>query len=462
LTGTGIWMGNDGGTYKMHLGNPAGDHMRWDGNELYITGTFVGDSDIGATDSDTFIINADSDDVIAGLTLRRPDRDATLTWDGNEITIDQNIRIPTSRRLYIDGGLKLGDGTTSPANGSIVIDQDVTPSGFVIYGQKILVDIASGTGNNKIDMLNMSFTATGQITNIIGIKLTLSGTAPTGAKTGIWIDNRLTGGYALEIVGGLSKFDDDVDINANLSVNGIGSSLVPTATDTYDLGASTALWRKGWLSELDAVVFAENTITLLGGWFYVCKGQGTVNEDVDGSQTQIDFGDGASSFAVNDFIVFRAAGKLEYMQLVSQASGNVWNVTRDVDGTGADTWPQGTPWANIGYNGDGRIELNAYDSPRISMMLQGTTYNSQTERVRIGELTNWQTAGLTGWGFAIGDYAGGEYIYYTPATGLVIVGDGSGITQIDGGNIQTGTITAAQIAANTITATEIAANTITA
>lgn len=48
---------------------------------------------------------------------------------------------------------------------------------------------------------------------------------------------------------------------------GIQSNFIPAATDTYDLGSSTKLWRKGYLSELDAVVFAENTVTLLGGWF---------------------------------------------------------------------------------------------------------------------------------------------------------------------------------------------------
>src|SRR5262252_1776571 len=47
-------------------------------------------------------------------------------------------------------------------------------------------------------------------------------------------------------------------------------------------------------------------------------------------------------------------------------------------------------------------------------------------------------------------------------TTLSIAGNGSGVTSINGGNIQTGTVTATQIAASTITATQIATNTITA
>ncbi|MGV3515471.1 hypothetical protein [Luteitalea sp.] len=45
---------------------------------------------------------------------------------------------------------------------------------------------------------------------------------------------------------------------------------------------------------------------------------------------------------------------------------------------------------------------------------------------------------------------------------LTIVGDGSGVTSINGGNIQTDTITATQIAANAITASELSAGSVTA
>lgn len=95
----------------------------------------------------------------------------------------------------------------------------------------------------------------------------------------------------------------------------------------------------------------------------------------------------------------------------------------------------------------------------MSVFEQGTEYNDQRERVRIGEMDGW--GAYTGYGFGMGNPVGNR-IAYTPATGLQIVGDGGGITNINGGNIQTNTITASQIAANTITATQIAANTITA
>lgn len=181
--------------------------------------------------------------------------------------------------------------------------------------------------------------------------------------------------------------------------------LQPELTDTYDLGTSTLLWRKGWLSELDAILFAQNTVTLLGGWLLISKDEGTIDADVGPADTQIDF---SKTMTVGDFVLFRAAGKVEYMQVESLISGTTYNVTRNLDGSGANSWPAGTPFAVLGQSGQGRIELNAYDTPRIQLIRQGATYNAQTEIIRIGDLNgNW---GYTSqkWGVAIGEYASGK------------------------------------------------------
>ncbi len=63
--------------------------------------------------------------------------------------------------------------------------------------------------------------------------------------------------------------------------------------------------------------------------------------------------------------------------------------------------------------------------------------------------------------FRVGDPAG--HRIWDGSTGtLTIVGDGDGITNIDGGNIQTGTVTATQIASHTLTSDQIYAGAITA
>lgn len=200
--------------------------------------------------------------------------------------------------------------------------------------------------------------------------------------------------------------------------------ILPANTDTYDLGSSTLLWRKGWLSELDTVIFAENTITLLGGWFYITKYAGTVNQSITLVDTQIDLGVDNNVLSTGDHIAFRQSGKVEYMTLGSYNSvSHKWNVTRNVDGSGIDTWPDGAPFVALGKSGDGRIELNAYDTPRISIVKQGAKYNEQTELIRLGDLNGLADYTAENYGLFVGDFAGNKWLAYDQTNSLRIRGD---------------------------------------
>jgi hypothetical protein len=247
---------------------------------------------------------------------------------------------------------------------------------------------------------------------------------------------------------GLKTFGDGLTISAgkNLTVSGsVASHLTPSLTDTYNLGSSTKLWRKGWLSELDAVVFAENTISLLGGWLYITKDQGVLGADVLAADTTINFG---KAMTENFFVVMRASGKVEYFMVGTLVSGTTYNVTRNLDGSGANDWPMGTPFAVLGRGGDGRIELNAYDTPRLSMIVMNEIfedyrdYNQQSEIIRLGDLNGMPGVSTETWGIYIGDAS--NYLKYD-GTALTIAGNGAGLTSITGGNITTGSITGAQI-----------------
>lgn len=209
-------------------------------------------------------------------------------------------------------------------------------------------------------------------------------------------------------------------------------SILPTATDAYDLGSSSLLWRKGWLSELDTVVFAENTITLLGGWFWVTKGQGVLAYAVAAADTNIDFG---ISMTVGDFVVFRSSLAVEYMQIGSNIAGYRYNVTRNLDGSGANDWVAGSPFATLGASGNGRIELNAYDTPRMSILKQGATYNATTELLRLGDLNGSYGISSELYGIGLGDYSGGNYLRYDPTNNFLLKA-GAGSVSIDNGGIR--------------------------
>lgn len=194
-----------------------------------------------------------------------------------------------------------------------------------------------------------------------------------------------------------------VDLTANFTWTGShtfsGSlttgSIMPALADVYDLGDYTKPWRKIWGSELSAVVFSQYEQVLLGGWLTISKGEGKLADAVASTDTEIDLG--AGTFAENDILVFRSTSsngtpQVEYMKVGTLVSATTYNVTRNLDGTGANDWPVGTVYGNWGQAGNGRVELNAYDTPRMSVFSHGIAIANFREQIRIGDLSG-------GWGY---------------------------------------------------------------
>jgi hypothetical protein len=182
----------------------------------------------------------------------------------------------------------------------------------------------------------------------------------------------------------------------------LGTNLLPDLTDTRSIGSSVKWFKDQFVSQINATIFAEQTISLVGGWMVIGKNQVKLPA-VTAVQTQIDFG---TLMYPGDFIVIKAHDasntiKTEYMQIGSLVSGTLYNVTRDVAAMhGTDpVWTDGTPGLVLGTTGDGRIEFNAYDTPRISVLTQGATYNAQTEVIRLGDLNG--IGGISGQKFGI-------------------------------------------------------------
>jgi len=213
-----------------------------------------------------------------------------------------------------------------------------------------------------------------------------------------------------------------------LATANVSSHLVPELTDTYDLGSATKLWRKGWLSELESVLFVENSISVMGGYFMIPHASGTLPGDVSNVATQIDFG---QAMTAGDFVLMRGNLAVEYIQVGFVVSGTVYSAIRNVDGSGANSWPAGQVFAVLGNAGDGRIEFDAQTGgPRISVFEQGAAYNAQDERVRIGDMSGW--GAYSDYGIGIGDPSG-DRLAYTPGDGLEIVIGGGGVALDDEG-----------------------------
>ena len=270
-----------------------------------------------------------------------------------------------------------------------------------------------------------------QTHNILGSDHTVSGGAAMDliGQSGAGTLARLTPSAAPGAASAILKTDTAGKLTLNkLAASNVSAHLVPELTDTYDLGSATKLWRKGWLSELESILFVENSISVMGGYFMIPHASGTLPSDVSNVATQIDFG---QAMTAGDFVVMRGNLAVEYIQIGFVVSGTVYNVVRNKDGSGANSWPAGQVFAVLGNSGDGRIEFDAQTGgPRISVFEQGAAYNAQDERVRIGDMSGW--GAYSDYGIGIGDPSG-DRLAYTPGDGLEIqIGDGGVILDGEG------------------------------
>ncbi len=355
--------------------------------------------------------------------------------------------VPLTRRINTEFGLS-GGGTLA-SDLTLSVNQSVLDHGSI-----------AGLGDDDHTQYYNATRHTLAVHTTLGLvantRQIISGNGLTGGGD-LTADRTLAVGAGT----GISVGADTVGLNLAANLTWTGSHifqstitarhLLPELTDTYDIGSPTRLWRKGWLSELESVVFSENTISAIGGWFMVTKAQGTLLADILAGTTQIDFG---QTMTPDDFIVIRSSDtiatvpKTEYMQVGTLVSGTTYNVTRGVGGISAKDWAAGTVYVVLGNTGDGRIEFQGGVTPRISMILQGATYNAQTENVRIGDLNGMPGFATETYGVYIGDAT--NYIRFANGS-LTIAGlDGSSITNIDGGNITTGSVTTTQLSATAI------------
>jgi hypothetical protein len=276
-----------------------------------------------------------------------------------------------------------------------------------------------------------------------GPTVTAGSAAPTASEPNGSFYHRTNGQWYVR-TGGL--WVSPVDTNGAItllgtvtSATGFSTSLNPTTSDTYDLGNPFKLWRKSYISEMSAVLFAKETQQLYGGWLSVSKNAGALAASVTSADTTVDFG---TAMTLNQFILIRAADNntgaitSEFLKVGTLVSGTRYNVTRNLSGLGAKDWATGTPFMVRGVTGDGWLELNAFDTPRLSVYTQGSLYNNSTENLRIGHLTGMPNSS-SGIGFYVGDAS--NYFRYDGSAltlkGYSLTVDSNGVTMPEASSI---------------------------
>ncbi len=367
-------------------------------------------------------------------------RDGTLYIMGVNESVDQDGIFVTGLRL---ASVRRRPDTDASAVVGAIQDVRGAVANGADGGGTLVLNIKGTTEADTVDLIHASATP------MPGMLLALGpeGTFPAEALPPVDLSSAagpglMWDGTAFGINAGAGIVINDDALELDLAVDAVWTGnhvfeggltahdILPEAPDTYDLGSSLLPWRTAHISELDAVVFAEETAALVGGWLIVPHDQGVLAADVAVTATTVDFG---KAMTTGDFICLRAVGAVEYMLVGTLVAGTTYNVTRDMDGSGANDWSAGTVYLVLGQSGDGRIELNAQDSPRISVLLQGGTYNTQSEFVRIGDLNGAFGISSELYGIGIGDYAGGNYLRYDPSGGFLLRAGEGGVTINDVG-----------------------------
>jgi hypothetical protein len=282
----------------------------------------------------------------------------------------------------VAGGTAPGGGPTTPTRPGVGSGDGVSIVNN--YGEgtpgKITKWLATQTLGDSI----MS-EAGGTVTVNGSLKATVSLAAPIlqGSLDVKYLGGGVPNAFLLTTMAGTPFFSPDVPFH-----------LLPTSNEAYDIGRFDRLWRNGWISKINAVVFALTTQTLFGGYSTIAKNAGTFKVGVASFETNVDFG---TTMTPGEWVLVRAHSATgvitpEYMLVGSLVGGTRYNVTRDLNNVSSPdpTWVAGTPWMLLGTTGDGRIDMFAYDGkPKILFNVQGATFNAFSSRAAIGNLNGY-------------------------------------------------------------------------
>lgn len=360
----GIWMGRDTDeTYKLYVGNPAGDHMYWDGDELFITGTFVGSADISETMADTFTINADLDNVTAKLVFgRTTGGNAELGWTGTEITSNKPLsitgKITLTDDLTVDTDTLLADASED----MVYINAGALPT----YRGALTVRPAVAA--------NRGFVLQG-VSSQSGDLMTVYDSSNTILWRSLASGDIQSGNYASGTTGWNISSGGDAEFNS-ITARGEMRASVFTYGDIHATAGTMGIFKSA------SKLYADYTSP-------ASSGSNTVDIDDDANDNRL--------IATGDFIRIKtltATGVadvwLEVTGYTNHTGYTTYNVTHK-SGSTSTTFRAGTAVADYGQYGDGLITLSADgtvgSSPNINLAIStAIPWTTLTSTVRLGNL----------------------------------------------------------------------------
>jgi len=193
----------------------------------------------------------------------------------------------------------------------------------------------------------------------------------------------------------------------------VHADVLPSVGYTSNLGSLTSKYLTVHAAELWVeTLVAQQTMATIGGRILVAPTNLlSANLAPAGGTITVKY----NNFANGDRIYLEANGSVEWMAVTSTAGGSAgaytYTVTRNLDGSGADTWSAGDAIVDTGTTGNGFIDLfstsgvlSGNGPTIIGNVRTGTTYNNIAARWAIGNLKSIYGYSATDvYGAAFGD-----------------------------------------------------------
>lgn len=298
--------------------------------------------------------------------------------------------------------------------------EDTTAS-FSTAGTYVLRLTASDGQLSGFDELTVTVNAAPVVVNTLradrfllntGACAIRSGSGPPGSLGGCDVYVDTTNGRVYGQSASLTALTSAND----LLLNAAGKDILPELNFDQNLGSEFKKYATVWASELkiDTLV-AQDVISTIGGRVIIAPTT-ILEQDIVPSTTTITVRH--NSLNTGDRIRFEGGGNIEFMGVTSSASGTgpyTYSVTRDIDGTGANSWIAGSAITNTGQAGNGFIDLYANHGLKaiaetgptiVGNVRNSLTYNDWSPRWAIGNLNGVYNYTANTYGVAMGSATG--------------------------------------------------------
>lgn len=206
----------------------------------------------------------------------------------------------------------------------------------------------------------------------------------------------------------------------DITIDPVGNDVLPATNYDINLGALSKKYLTLHAAELWVeTLVAQNTIATIGGRIlvgpttYLSRDMGTGDTTIYVRHNQMVSGDRA---------YMEADGKVEFFAITSgpttiSATEYSYTVTRNLDGTGANTWYAGDAMFNTGQAGNGFIDLYSLRGVKtasqagptiVGNIRNSSTFNDWSEAWAIGNLNGLYGYGANTVGVGLGKYASGQ------------------------------------------------------